>query len=203
VKVCGVTNVPDAKVVASAGASALGLVLTRSPRRVTLDQAREIADALRGELLRCAVFRDDEDDYILESLDALDVDMVQIHGALGEELLEKLRSRSLLVVKALDIEGTEFLDFDESGVDAVLIDGPRPGSGVAHTWQRLDERTFRVPVVAAGGLNANNVALVVATTKAWGVDCASGVECGPREKDASMVESYVTNARRALALLGA
>jgi len=199
VKVCGVTTVSDAKMVASTGASALGLILAASPRRVTIDQAREIALAMEGELLRCAVFRDEEDEFILEHVRALDVDVVQVHGSLNSALVERLRERSLLIVKALDIEGSEFSDFDESSVDAVLIDGPRPGSGVTHSWDRLHERRFSVPVIAAGGLNPTNVADVINATRARGVDCASGVERRLGQKDRDLVEAYVTHAHQAFA----
>lgn len=202
-KVCGVTNVSDAKMVVSSGASALGLILAASPRRVTLDQAREIAAATSGEIIRCAVFRDNDDEFIFEQLDALDVDVVQVHGSLSAKLLETLRERSLLIVRALNIEDAEFEHYDESGVDAVLIDGPRPGSGVTHSWDRLRERHFTVPVIAAGGLNPSNVADVISVTSAWGVDCASGVESGPGKKDRDMVEGFVSSARGAFALLGA
>jgi phosphoribosylanthranilate isomerase len=188
--------------VASAGASALGLILTESPRRVSLEQARDIAAAAKGELLRCAVFRFDDDEFVLEHLDSLDVDMVQLHGTLSSSLLAAIRQGPTLIVKALNIEGDEFDDFDESEVDAVLIDGPRPGSGVTHSWERLRERHFRVPVVAAGGLNPSNVAEVIKATNAWGVDCASGVEHVARQKDRHLVEEYVANARSAFAHLG-
>lgn len=203
VKVCGVTNVDDALMVAKLGASALGVILAESPRRVSLEDARTITDEVAGTILRCAVFRNNGDPYVLRHLDGLDVDVVQIHGELAPTLLRELRDRPLLVVKALNIEADEFLDFDARSVDAVLIDGPRPGSGVAHSWDRLHERHFDVPVIAAGGITSSNVAEIIANTNAWGVDCASGVESSPGEKDRDMVEHYVANARRAFDLIGA
>lgn len=197
VKICGVTNVADARAVVHAGASALGLIFAESPRRVTRDQARNILETTKGDLLRSAVFRDNDDEFILEHVEELDVEMVQLHGVLSEELLGSLRERPLLIVKALTIDGEEFDTFDESRVDAVLIDGPRPGSGVAHSWHRLNKRSFRVPVIAAGGLNPNNVANTIVVTKAWGVDCAGGVETSSGRKDHGRVSSFVTNARQA------
>jgi phosphoribosylanthranilate isomerase len=115
--------------------------------------------------LRCAVFRENSDDDIIEHVSSLDFDVVQVHGLLSDRLLGTLKERALKVVKALDIEGDEFDSFDENGIDAVLIDGPRPGSGTAHRWDRLASRSFNVPVIAAGGLTATNVADVVATTR--------------------------------------
>lgn len=202
VKVCGVTNVTDAARAASAGATAVGLILAESPRRVTVEQASDIASAVKGDLVRFAVFRNVGDEEVLRDIDALDVDAVQLHGPLTTSLLAGLREHSLLVVKALVIDAEEFDEFDETQVDAVLVDGPKPGSGATHTWDRLHDRQFRVPVIAAGGLNPDNVAAVIKETNPWGVDCASGVERGPRQKDAALLERYVANARAAFDLVG-
>ena len=198
VKVCGVTTVEDARVVVEAGASALGLIFAESPRRVTVARAREIAAATDGTILRCAVFWHDDDAYVIEHLDAVDVDVVQLHGALSAELLGYLRGRDVHVVKALSIEGPEFDDFDDAHVEAVLLDGTSPGSGVRHEWGRLKERHFAVPVVAAGGLTPANVSEVVRATGVWGVDCASGVEASPGVKDPELVRRFVANALTAL-----
>jgi phosphoribosylanthranilate isomerase len=199
VKICGVTNVQDAQVVVRSGANALGLIVADSPRRVSVDEAREIARATKGDLLRCVVVRHQDEHEVLEVLDVVDVDMVQVHGPLGAGLIDALRERGLLVVKALSIEDSEFDDFDETLVDAVLIDGAHPGSGNTHSWTRLLSRSFRVPFIAAGGLNPLNVGDVVEATGAWGVDSASGVEAGPREKNHDLVDQFVANARRAFA----
>ncbi len=123
---------------------------------------------------------------------------VQLHGELGDDLLTALRQRSVLIVKALNVEADEFDEFDESRVDAVMIDGATPGSGQAHSWVRLQSRRFRVPVIAAGGLTPDNVAEIVRSTGVAGADCASGVESRPGVKDAHLVERFIANARRAL-----
>jgi phosphoribosylanthranilate isomerase len=201
VKICGVTSVEDANMVANAGASALGLIFAESPRRISLAQAGEIAEATTGRLLRCAVFRHDTDDFILERLDALGADgieIVQLHGELSDALLTALRERSLLIVKALNIEAKEFDDFDETSVDAVMVDGAKPGSGQPHSWSRLGTRRFRVPVIAAGGLNPDNVEEIARSTGVAGADCASGVESAPGVKDPELVARFIANARRAL-----
>jgi phosphoribosylanthranilate isomerase len=201
VKICGVTSVEDARMVADAGASALGLIFAASPRRLTLAQAGEIAEATSGRLLRVAVFRHDTDEFILERLDALGsggVEIVQLHGELSDDLLSKLRARSLSIVKALSIDADEFDHFDEASVDAILVDGANPGSGHTHSWERLRTRRFRAPVIAAGGLNPENVEEVVRSTGVAGADCASGVESSPGVKDPELVTRFIANARRAL-----
>lgn len=195
VKICGVRTVEDAREVVAAGASALGLVFAASPRRVGIDAARDIGDATRGELLRVAVFRDQSDEEILPVLERVDVDAVQVHGRLSDAVRESVRAQGRSLIKALSVSDEDFVTFDESLVDAVLVDGPSPGSGQTHSWAALAERPFTVPVIAAGGLRPDNVAAVIAATGASGVDCASGVESSPGQKDAALVGAFVARAR--------
>ncbi len=199
VKICGVTSLDDAKFVVAAGADALGLILAESSRRLTLDQARVIADATKGDLLRVAVFRHNNDDFIVDHVDALETDVVQVHGRLSASLLAALRERPVLIVKALSIDEPEFLSFDDASVDAVLIDGPQPGSGETYSRQELERREFSVPVIVAGGLTPLNVASVITASGVAGVDTSSGVESGPGVKSRDLVEDFIVNARAAFA----
>jgi phosphoribosylanthranilate isomerase len=57
VKICGLTDVAAARQAAAAGADAIGLnFYERSPRCVTLDVARRIADALPPGVLKIGLF---------------------------------------------------------------------------------------------------------------------------------------------------
>ena len=197
IKICGVTTLGDANAAIEAGANSIGLILAASPRRLTLDRALAIATASKDRVLRTLVFRDADDGSILEALDLIDADLVQIHGPASESLLAELGARSVSVIKALSISSDEFADFDDRLVDAVLIDGASPGSGVFHSWDELSDRTFTAPVIAAGGLDDSNVAGVIARTGVWGVDVASGVESAPGVKDRERMSMFATRARAA------
>jgi len=197
IKICGVTNVLDAQAVMTAGADALGMIFAESPRAISTATATQVSQMTEGQLTRVAVFRDRSDAEILTTLDLVGFDAVQLHDHLSGELETRLRARGLSIIKALAITSEEFAVFDEHRVDAVLIDGPRPGAGESHSWARLEERAFDVPVVAAGGLTPANVASVIDLIHPWGVDCASGVEKRPGEKDATRVSNFVANAQRA------
>ncbi len=197
IKICGVTTLGDANAVIDLGASALGLILAKSPRQLDLDRALAIAAATKDRIVRTAVFNDDSDEFVLNAVDVLDVDAVQLHGALSEDLRVGLRERNVSIVKGLSIGSEEFFDFDERAVDLVHIDGARPGSGQAHSWDELLERPFRVPVIAAGGLRPDSVAHVISFTHVWGVDTASGVESSPGIKDRELVKRFVHNATTA------
>jgi phosphoribosylanthranilate isomerase len=197
VKICGVTSPGDADVVARAGASALGVILTSSTRRVDVATARSITARVQGRVVTVAVV----DSADRSSLDALmsgvGASVVQVHGELSRALADDLRTRDLAIVKSLSIGTREFQEFDETNVDAVLIDGPVPGSGSAHSFHELRARAFTRPVIAAGGLTPMSVGAVIDAYRVWGVDVASGVESAPGVKDPQRVGEFVDAARRA------
>jgi phosphoribosylanthranilate isomerase len=197
VKICGVISLGDANAAIDAGASAIGLNLATSSRHLSLDRALAIAEATRGRILRTLIFYDNDDEFIVDAVDRIDPDAVQIHGPLSDELLVGLRQRDVRIVKALSIGTDEFFGFNDANVDAVMVDGATPGSGVRHSWDDLFERTFVVPVIAAGGLDDANVAGVIGATGVWGVDSASGVESSPGIKDRDRMRRFVANARHA------
>ena len=143
------------------------------------------------------------DDEVLRGVDAVQPDVVQVHGPLGAHVRLELSARGLVVVKALSIGEDEFASFDDDGVDAVLVVGPYPGSGVAHSWAELSTRQFHVPMIAAGGLTPAYVAHTIEATRANGVDTASGVEASPGIKDHTLVRRFVETARRTFEQQGA
>lgn len=202
IKICGVTTLDDTRAIIVAGASAIGLNFADSIRAVDLGEGAKIANEVRGQITRVAVFRDRNDDEIVNVLDHVEVDAVQLHDALSPELEERLRVRGLLLLKALDVTSEEFHDFDDHRVDAVLLDGPRAGSGTTYDWGILKSRSFEASVIGAGGLRPENVADFIMDVRPWGVDTASGVEIAPGVKDAQRVTNFVANARRAFDEVG-
>lgn len=84
IKICGITTVDDALLAAEAGADAIGLnFYEQSPRCVTPERARKIADALRG-LRRpprvVGVFVNRAVPSIWEIALAAEIDAFQLHG---------------------------------------------------------------------------------------------------------------------------
>jgi phosphoribosylanthranilate isomerase len=193
IKVCAVTTVPDAQLVASAGADALGVILAASPRRVALETAAEISRSVEGRLARVAVFRHATFDDVARAIDSVELDAVQIHGGLPDGVGSLVRERKLTLIEALSVDD---LDAASGSGDAYLIDGPHPGSGEAHDWRDVAKRAWDRPLIVAGGLTAESVADVLAVVGAWGCDVASGSESSPGVKDRARVESFVRSARQ-------
>ncbi len=196
VKVCGVTSVDDAALVLDAGADALGVVLATSPREVDVERAAAITAFVGDRAVRVGVFRGRDDDAIRRVVDVVTLDAVQLHDPVSTDLSVELRERGLTVIAAMAIDSLAHDDVNEDRVDALLVDGPSPGSGRTHSWSPLRDRRFRRPLIVAGGLSGANVADVLARTHAWGVDAASGTESSPGRKDARAVRDFVDAAHR-------
>ncbi|MGC8509726.1 MAG: phosphoribosylanthranilate isomerase [Acidimicrobiales bacterium] len=196
VKICGVTSVGDAAIVLDAGADALGVVLAASPREVDVARAAAIAAFVGERAVRVGVFRGRDDVFIRRALDDVALDAVQLHDPMSSVLHDALRERGLAVITVLAVGSPARDEMDEERADAILVDGPTPGSGRAHSWSPLAGRQFRRPLIVAGGLNVDNVARVLADTGAWGVDVASGTESSPGHKDPTAVRDFVAAARR-------
>jgi len=193
IKVCAVTSVGDAQMVVHAGASALGVILADSPRRVPLESAVEIFRSVQDRIARVGVFRHSTYDEIARAVDALDLEVVQIYGAIPAGVTALVRERGLNLFEALS---TDELGSASGLGDAYLIDGPRPGSGEAQDWLEVAQRHWDRPLIVAGGLTGETIYDVLASVNPWGCDVASGSESSPGVKDRERVESFVRNARQ-------
>ena len=97
---------------------------------------------------------------------------------------------------------------DDHNIDAVLVDSRTAtamgGTGIVFDWAAAARTVFQGTraqrLVAAGGLNPDNVADAIATLNPWGVDVASGVEAAPGRKDPDKVRIFVAKARGAAEL---
>jgi phosphoribosylanthranilate isomerase len=200
IKICGVTTPEDAAMVAAAGADAIGVNLwPGSKRHVTPDAARDILAAIPTGVLKVGVFVDAPDDEVERQIDALGLDRAQLHGDEAAASFGRLDPRLVRVVRVRDESSFE----REAGWSPALwlydahVDG-YGGGGVLAPWSLIAARARR-PFLLAGGLTPENVAAAIRATRPDGVDVASGVESGPRRKDAAKVVAFIAAARAAAA----
>ena len=200
IKVCGITTEEAARAAIEAGADRLGLVLCPSPRRLTLERARELVT--RAPASWVGVFADTPLEEIVHVASELDLSAVQLHGS--ETAAECRAVRDFLGVpvwKAVRADG-EAIDVDyEGAVDAVLLDAGRGGSGRTLDWDAIGARFPRarrtVPTLLAGGLGPDNVADAIGAVRPDGVDASSRLERAPAVKDPELVRDFVQRARDA------
>ena len=207
VKICGLRTEADVLAVASSGAAYAGFVFfAKSPRNLTLDQARLLALAAPVGLAKVALVVDADDQTLDAIVEAVPLDMLQLHGHETPDRVAQVRERyGLPVMKAVGVadEGDLAAIFDYSTVaDQLLIDAKPPkssvlpgGNGLSFDWRLVAQRRWLRPWMLAGGLTAENVAEAIRLTNARQVDVSSGVESAPGVKDATLISAFVEAAR--------
>lgn len=212
VKICANTSLGDALLAVDAGADAVGFVFAPSPRQVTPAQVASITPGLPTSIEKIGVFVDASFNEIAETVRACLLTGVQIHSEAGPDLPAQLRTEfgpGLRIVRVVHFtagaEQQASVFAHDPNVDAVLVDSRTEiavgGTGIAFDWEAarktLFARASQTRMIAAGGLNPENVATAIAALAPWGVDVASGVEAVPGRKDRENVFAFVANARRA------
>ena len=208
VKICGLTRPEDANAAIAAGADFAGLVFhPGSPRDLRPEQARAIAERLRGRVRIVALLANPSDGALADAIAAAQPDFLQLHGSETPARVSELRARSgKPVIKAMGI--ADDADFQqlagyEAVADMLLFDAkPVPGAipggrGRAFDWQLLRKRTIRKPWLLAGGLDAGNVGRAIRSSGARAVDVSSGVESAPGVKDHAAIRAFGDAARAA------
>ena len=203
VKICGLRTAGDVAAVAAAGAAYAGFnFFPKSPRYVTVDEARALILGAPDGLCKVALVVDADDATLDAIVGAVPLDMLQLHGHETPARVAEVKARyGLPVMKVIGVAGegdlaalTEF----SLVADQLLIDAKPPkdavlpgGNGLAFDWRLLVGRKWLKPWMLAGGLNAGNVAEAIRLTGARQVDVASGVESAPGVKDAGKIADFV------------
>lgn len=210
-KICGITNVADARSAIELGADFLGLIfVSSSPRSVTPDAAKEICELrlVYPTIKIVGVFKDAPLEEIKSAVDLYSFDFVQCHGS---ETPEFCRAISTSVIKVIEIDGAhcaergkallDVISQYRSSVECFLYDRPKYMKdddtwleGAVATLQAINcdpGADLIVPYFFAGGLDASSVKSVVARLKPFAVDVASGVEAAPGRKDLNKVRAFL------------
>ena len=227
IKICGNSSLGDAQHAANSGASALGFIFAPSPRRVTVEQVRAISPHLPRNVERYGVFVDATFDEIVTAVHDADLNGVQLHANSDPDLPRRLRAHFAAASASCPISILAVLAFSDDmepqmeavardaarhgAIDALLIDSRSPighgGTGTRYDWQAAQHMFRRVApqlrLIAAGGLNSDNVGEAIRTLTPWGVDVATGVEAAPGRKDPVRVAAFIRNARDTFAQLEA
>jgi phosphoribosylanthranilate isomerase len=207
VKICGLTRPEDVSAVADAGAAYAGFVFfPKSPRNVTIEQARHLAVEVPVGVAKVALVVN-ADDALLDAITAaVPLDILQLHGSESPKRVSEVRSRyGLPVMKAVgvaDQEDVAALDLYAEVADQILVDAKPPknadlpgGNGVSFDWRLISARRWSKPWMLAGGLTPDNVAEAIALTGAKQVDVSSGVETAPGVKDAGVIQEFIQATR--------
>ena len=226
VKVCGVTSADDARMVAAAGADAIGLnFVPGSPRCLDAAAARRVAEAVPDDVLVVGVFAGATPEEMRRVAAEVGLDAIQLHGRLGGEASDPPEACAavapLPVIRAVRLAADGFgevrgwlaeaatlghapvMAVVDAAVPMTATPGALGGTGETVDWSRLTAAgSLGIPIALAGGLTPDNVAAAIAATRVRAVDTASGVEQAPGRKDPEKVRRFCEAARMALARAG-
>jgi phosphoribosylanthranilate isomerase len=200
VKICGITNLEDARHASACGADALGFVFfTGSPRYIEPETARRVIAELPPLVATVGLFVNEAPARIREVMALCGLDTVQLHGDEGPDQCSCPPWR---VIKALRLhDRMEDGVFAAYRVSALLIDAYVPqlfgGTGHRCDWQRAAFIAARQRIILAGGLTPENVSEAVRLVRPYGVDVSSGVELRPGKKDPEKVARFIRMAKEA------
>jgi phosphoribosylanthranilate isomerase len=200
IKICGITDVDDARLCLECGVDALGFIFVeRTPRYITPDVAARIVATLPPFVTPVGVFWDHAPGHVKAVAEQCGLGALQFHG---EEPPEDLQEYRLPVIKTLKVAGAS--DLARMGgyrVAAFLLDSPsRWSEGEARPpipWDVAAEAARRHPVLLSAGLTPENVGEAVCRVRPYGVDVNSGVEARPGRKDETRVRRFVAEVRAA------
>jgi len=202
IKICGITNYEDATAAIEAGATAIGFnFYPKSKRYITPEEAKEIADQIRGRISIVGVFVNEEIASVKAIGAKVKLTYCQFHG---DEPLEYVNKFSNAIKTFRVNESLRNVYFDDYKSVAFLLDAYDEkefgGTGKTFNWLMAREANEFGKVILAGGLNETNVVSAIEMVEPWGVDVSSGVEIEPGKKDKEKVKRFVENARKAFEL---
>jgi phosphoribosylanthranilate isomerase len=201
VKICGITRPGDARLCHVAGADFLGVIFAASPREVSVSQARAIRDAVPDARL-VGVFVNGHPVDIAQTVDAVGLDLVQLHGsddpahwnavyqAAGVPVLPAVtRDQAETPVTACAARAEPY-------VAALLLDLPKRADATNGARTALWDTARRcrgdgLRVVLAGALDAEAVPAALAAARPYGLDVSRGVESAPGVKDPTRVRRFL------------
>ena len=201
IKICGITNRKNALEAVELGVDALGFVfLTESPRYIRPKKARAIIDLLPSFVLRVGLFVNAPKEEVLLAITESRVNLLQFHGDEDEKFCNQF---NLPYIKAISFKGgINLLECCQlfASSSAILIDTyskeMRGGTGKTFNWDLVPKK-LPLPLIIAGGLDSENVSLLINSVNPYGVDVSGGVELSKGIKDHNMMKNFVLGVNNA------
>ena len=203
VKICGITNWPDARAACDAGANLLGFnFYEKSPRHLAPADASKIRAQLPPDVEAVGIFVNAKPAAIASLTASVCLDAAQLHGDETPSDVAHVAA-AMRVFKAFRVGP----DFSLSTLDqypdafAFLLDaayaGQYGGTGRTTDWTLARRAALTSRIILAGGLKVENVAAAIRLVRPFAVDVASGVESKPGKKDHGKLRDFIQEVRRA------
>ena len=204
-KVCGITELEDARYLAGAGADYLGFIQHEdSPRYAPPSLASDIIQWVHGPK-PVGVFVNDGASEINEAVNAAGFELVQLHGQEPPYVAEQVECPVIKVIHVRNDAAPEQLrtlfERYEDSAEYFLLDTHDSsvwgGTGESFNWRLARTFSDEYPLFLAGGLNADNVARAIDTMRPFAIDLSSSLESAPGQKSFEKIDTFMNAFRDA------
>lgn len=188
VKVCGITNVADALMVAELGVNYLGYIVNyrSSPRYIVPANAAHIIRKTRKafpHVRHVAVVVDPNKTDCQNIIDELDADIIQFHGLESPEYIQSIKYiQKWKAIELINADAIQLIQQYETVVDGILLDSGK-GSGQLIPAELLSSVKIQTTFILAGGITPENIHERLQLCTPDIIDINSGVEREPGKKD--------------------
>ena len=199
IKICGIKHRDDALKAVEFGADAIGLIFVeKSPRYVSLTEARLIAESIPPFVTVVGLFMGASAESVREALKVVPLNLLQFHGDESPEFCEQFEMPYIKVLRMRENVNVVAFAQEYPNAAGILLDTYHEkggGTGETFDWSLIPD-DMPLPLILAGGLNPENVGSAVETVNPYAVDVSSGVESEPAVKDHKKIEQFIKEVQR-------
>lgn len=200
IKICGITKEEEIRDINELKPDYIGFVFTESKRQVDVNKAKKLYKELNKGIRTVGVFRNNDEEFILNVLKEIPLDVVQLHGDEDSDFILSLKDKVTCDIwKAINV--TKLEDIKEAynyPVNNILLDGASPGDGKVFDWSLLKGLSINKRLILAGGINEENIKEGIKNVRPDIVDTSSGVEVienGVRRKSKYKMKNIISKVR--------
>jgi len=198
IKICGITRKEDALLTEKFGAWAVGFIFVKmTPRYISPETAAEIIKELSQNITKIGVFMNSQAEEVIKIAKQAKLDSIQLHGEETPEYCEILAKKTnLKIIKAISVKNIEDLSkikLYKDKISLLLLDtydsAFAGGTGKTFDWEIAKAaKQEEIPIILAGGINADNIKQAYEQVNPYAFDISSGVEKAKGIKDAKKLK---------------
>lgn len=177
IKICGIKNENEAKIINECMPDIAGFVFASGKRQIDINKAKILKKIINPEIETAGIFVEQNEDEILKIYNEKIIDIIQLHGDYDERTIKNLKEKTdAKIIKVIRVK--EGFYKIETLADFILFDAYSKDKygGLNKTFDWNIKIISNVPYFVAGGINENNIVEMVKKLTPYGVDISSGVE---------------------------
>ena len=198
-KVCGITDLADARFLAGEGVDYLGFIQhEESPRYIAPENVGEMLEWLYGPK-PVGVFVNKSARFVNETAETAGFELVQLHGTESPATCAEIERPVIKAIRVRHDAASDqlraLMEPYAEVVDYFLLDTHNSstwgGTGESFNWRMARDLAGDFPIFLAGGIDADNVERAIHTMRPYAIDLSSSLESAPGQKSFDKIEAFL------------